>query len=153
MERTIGNLGEEIRLHSDPYANLTQEIIDRSRVNALKNMIPDLFPDNKRLPRGAIDIGSSYLLLGPRELHQIDNSIIPALERLANSRNWQIKAEDSESMSIHRFARLLLPNGQIARSLWHEKKRPDEEVRVARNVKVNTVSYLVLSETFSQIRK
>jgi hypothetical protein len=139
MERTIGNLGEEIRLHSDPYANLTQRIIDRSRVNALKNMIPDLFPDNKRLPRGAIDIGSSYLLLGPRELHQIDNSIIPALERLANSRNWQIKAEDSESMSIHRFARLLLPNGQIARSLWHEKKRPDEEVRVARNVKVNTV--------------
>ena len=103
------------------FANLTQRIIDRSCVNALKNIIPDLFPDNKRLPRGAIDIGSSYLLLGPRKLHQIDNSIFPALERLANSRNWQIKAENSESMSIHRFARLLLPNGQIARSLWHEK--------------------------------
>ena len=28
MERTIGNLGEEIRSHSDPYANLTQRIIE-----------------------------------------------------------------------------------------------------------------------------
>jgi len=28
MERTIGNLGKEIRLHSDPYANLSQRIIE-----------------------------------------------------------------------------------------------------------------------------
>jgi len=28
MECTIGNLGEEIRLHSNPYANLTQRIIE-----------------------------------------------------------------------------------------------------------------------------
>jgi len=46
MERTIGNLGEEIRLHSDPYANLTQRIIERSRVNAVKNMAPDLAMTN-----------------------------------------------------------------------------------------------------------
>ena len=64
MERTIGNLGEEIRLHSDPYANLTQRIIDRSRVNALKMMVPDLVP-NKQLPSEALDIGSNYLLLRP----------------------------------------------------------------------------------------
>ena len=27
MERTIGNLGEEIQLHADPYANLSQRVI------------------------------------------------------------------------------------------------------------------------------
>jgi hypothetical protein len=147
MERTIGNLGEEIRLHSDPYANLTQRIIDRSRVNALKNMIPDLFPDKKQLPRGALDIGSNYVLLGPRELHQIHESIFPALERFASSQNWRIKGE--KSMSFHRFARLLLPNGQIARSLWHEKKRSDEEVQVARNVKVSSFKFIYFIKTFS----
>ena len=137
MERTIGNLGEEIRLHSDPYTNLSQRIIDRSRVNALKIMVPDLVP-NKQLPSGALDIGSNYLLLRPRELHQMDESISHALEIFAISHNWRIKT-DSESMTIHRFARLQLPNGQIARSLWHEKKRPDNKVRVARNVKVSEV--------------
>jgi len=114
MECTIGNLGEEIHLHSDPYANLTQRIINRSRVNALKNMLPDLFPDNKQLPQGALDIGSNYVLLGPWELHQLDKSVFPALERFAGSQDWRIKGGLGELLSIHRFARLLLPNGQIA---------------------------------------
>jgi hypothetical protein len=142
MERTIGNLGEEIRLHSDPYANLTQRIIDRSRVNALKIMVPDLVP-NKQLPSGALDIGSNYLLLQPRELHQIDEPVSLALERFATSHNWRIKGDSGALMTIHRFARLQLPNGQIARSLWHEKKRPDDKVRISRNVKVSKVRIFI----------
>jgi len=136
MERTIGNLGEEIRLHSDPYANLMQRIIDRSRVNALKIMVPNLVPDTQ-IPSGAVDIGSNYLLLWPRELHQIDETVSLALERFAISHNWRIKG--GESMTIHRFARLQLPNGQIARSLWHEKKQPNDKVQIARNVKVSEI--------------
>ena len=42
MERTIGNLGEEIRQPSNPFANLSQRGLRRSQVNALKAMIPDL---------------------------------------------------------------------------------------------------------------
>ena len=87
MECTIGNLGEEIQLHSDPYANLMQRIIDRSRVNALKIMVPDLVPDTQ-IPSGAVDIGSNYLLLRPRELYQIDETVSLALERFAISHNW-----------------------------------------------------------------
>jgi len=140
MEHTIGNLGEEIRLHSNPYANLTQRIIERSRINALKNMLPDLFSDDEHLPQGALHIGSNYILLGPRELYQIDDSVSGALEKFASSQNWRIK---KGALSVHRFARLHLPNGQIAQSLWHEKKRPDEEVRVAWNVKVSMCNYHV----------
>jgi len=134
MEHTIGNLGEEIRLHSDPYANLTQRTIDRSCINTLKSMVPDLVTD-KKLPSSALDTGSNFSLLGPQELHQIDDSVFLALERFVVSQNWQITG--GESISIHRFAWLLLPNGQIACSLWHEKKQSDENVRVARNVKVS----------------
>jgi hypothetical protein len=45
-------------------------------------------------------------------------------------------------MTIHWFVHLQLPNGQIARSLWHEKKRPDDKVRTARNVKVSKICIL-----------
>jgi hypothetical protein len=133
MERTIGNLGEEIRLHSDPYANLTQRIIERSRINAIKNMAPDLATSKKELPAGALDIGSNFVLLGPRQLCQMDEQVSKAMKAFALSQDWHIQDRHT---NLHRFARLLLPNGQIARSLWHEKKRPVEKVRIARNVKV-----------------
>lgn len=42
MERTIGNLGEEIRQPSNPYANLSHRGILRAQVNALKAMVPIL---------------------------------------------------------------------------------------------------------------
>ena len=42
LEHTIGNLGEEIKQHSNPFANLSQRGIRHARVNAIKAMIPDL---------------------------------------------------------------------------------------------------------------
>jgi hypothetical protein len=135
MERTIGNLGEEIRLHSDPYANLSQRVIERARANALYAMAPDLFHVTEKLPTGACDIGENYILLGPRELHEMDVPTLEAFKRFSDLHRWRIKVGDS--LSVDRFARLLLPNGQIARSWWHEKKRPTQKVRIARNVKVS----------------
>lgn len=134
MERTIGNLGEEIRLHSDPYANLSQRVIECARANALYALAPDLFRITKKLPSGAYDVGGNYVLLGPREHHEVDVTTLDAFKRFADSNHWRIK--NTDSLGVDRFARLLLPNGQIARSWWHEKKRPVEKVRIARNVKV-----------------
>ena len=54
LERTIGNLGEEMKQHSNPFTNLSQHGIRRARVNALKVMIPDLDVDRaieNHLPR------------------------------------------------------------------------------------------------------
>ena len=70
LERTIGNLGEEIKQHSNPFANLSQRGIRRARVNALKAMIPDLDIDgttDEHLPQGCKDVGQGYLLLCTRE--------------------------------------------------------------------------------------
>ena len=134
MERTIGNLGQEIRLHSDPYANLSQRVIERARANALHALAPDLFHAAEKLPSGACDVGGNYILLGPRERHEMDVMTLEAFKKFSESYHWRI--QNGDSLGIDRFARLLLPNGQITRSWWHEKKRPAQKVRIARNVKV-----------------
>lgn len=139
MERTIGNLGEEIRLHSDPYANLSQRILERARANALYALAPDLFRTKENLPAGACDVGERYLLLGPHEHHEMDPMAYEAFRKFSDLYHWRIKHGDT--LSVDRFARLLLPNGQIARSWWHEKKRPAEKVRIARNVKVGQLVF------------
>jgi hypothetical protein len=64
----------------------------------------------------------------------MDVPTLEAFRKISDLHHWRIKMGDS--LSVDRFARLLLPNGQIARSWWHEKKRPAEKVRIARNVKV-----------------
>ena len=135
MERTIGNLGEEIQLHADPYANLSQQVIERARVNALYALAPDLLRTTEKLPAGACDIGENYLLLGPHEHHTMDAAILEAFRTFSDLHHWRIV--NGDTLSVDRFARLLLPNGQVARSWWHEKKRPAEKVRIARSVKVS----------------
>ena len=134
MERTIGNLGEEIRLHSDPYANLSQRTIEHVHANALYALALDLLHTTGKLPASTCDIGNNYLLLGPRKHHEMDVTTLEAFQTFSDLHHWRIKHGDS--LSVDRFARLLLPNGQVARSWWHKKKWPAEKVRIARNVKV-----------------
>ncbi|KAG2335234.1 hypothetical protein BDR05DRAFT_858792, partial [Suillus weaverae] len=50
MERTIGNLGQEIRQPSNPYVNLSREGVRRCQVNALKAMVPNLEDPKPALP-------------------------------------------------------------------------------------------------------
>jgi hypothetical protein len=61
----IGNLGKEIKQHSNPFANLSQRGIRHAQVNAIKAMIPDLEQNKatKGLPHGAIDLEEGYVLL------------------------------------------------------------------------------------------
>ncbi|KAI0310279.1 hypothetical protein OF83DRAFT_1070776 [Amylostereum chailletii] len=49
MERTIGDLGQEVKLASNPYTNLSQRGLHRAQDNALKLFIPDLEPDEDQL--------------------------------------------------------------------------------------------------------
>lgn len=135
MERTIGNLGEEIRQPSNPYANLSQRGLLRCQVNALKAMIPDLDPPPPALPRGAIDLGQAYALLRAQDRYarlmrpQEADALLRYLGGVtAGSGNWCPK--------VTRWARLQLPNGQVARSRWKESLKPLGKLRTARNVKV-----------------
>ena len=137
MERTIGNLGAELRQPSNPFANLAQRGLLRSQINALKAMFPDLEPDKSAMPAGSLDIDDGYVLLRKRdkaahavrecEADSIRTYLTDALGDAAVLR-W--------SGTVIRWARVRLPNGQVARSLWGEsdrKRRP----RRARNVTVN----------------
>jgi hypothetical protein len=63
MERTIGNLGQEIWQPSRPYANISREGVRRCRVNSLLSMIPELDEPPKGLPEGAVDLGDGFALL------------------------------------------------------------------------------------------
>jgi hypothetical protein len=142
LEHTIGNLGEEIKQHSNPFANLSQHGIWRSRVNALKAMIPDLDKDHGRsLPRGSIDIGDGFVLLHARDvtpytlrgceadaLHDIFPSILP-------------------DIAVCRWARLRIPTGQNCYTAWKELQKPLQKRCTARNVKVSLVSPSVVSNT------
>jgi hypothetical protein len=61
MERTIGNLGQEIRQPSNPYANISQEGARRCKVNALLATVPELDPPPPQIPSTSIDLGEAYI--------------------------------------------------------------------------------------------
>jgi hypothetical protein len=64
MEHTIGDLGKEIRQHSNPYANLSEcGGVRWARTNALKALIPDLDDDTDCIPQGGQDIRDGFQLL------------------------------------------------------------------------------------------
>ena len=161
MECTIGNLGQEIRQPSSPYANLAQRGLLRCQVNALIAMLPEnedcaRFTDsNKRLPRGAIDLGKGYVLLRAQDqLRSMRDCEAKALDIYLTAEGhhldlWTNISASSEEVwcpAIARWARLQLPNGQIARSKWKESLKPLDKVRMARNVKVNILFYSETSQ-------
>jgi hypothetical protein len=138
LERTIGNLGEEIKQHRDPYTNISERGVRRCQVNALKAIVPDLEPVNNSLPRGSEDLGSGFILLrardrvdrkvsNPHELHAIQTYL---------ERNGCILPEPWEPR-VRRWARVRLPNGQVARSSWKESLKRIDRLRISRNLKVS----------------
>lgn len=140
MERTIGNLGQEVRQPSNPYANLSQRGLLRCQVNVLTAIIPDLTPLESSLPRGAIELGNGYILLRAQdEYRAMQISEAQALSHyLAEYHGICGPNMDKGAWcpKIARWARLRLPNGQIARSRWKEGLKPPSKVRAARHVKV-----------------
>ncbi|KAG9225406.1 hypothetical protein CCMSSC00406_0006207 [Pleurotus cornucopiae] len=132
MERTIGNLGEEIRLHSNPYQNITQRSIYRAQMNALQAMIPSLQSGTTSTPQIAIDLDQGYVLLHARDTCARQ---LPPLEQAALAAYLMQHDIDGTINQVVRWARLALPNGQIARSRWKELQCHDIR-RIARQVKV-----------------
>ncbi|KAL0567757.1 hypothetical protein V5O48_014238 [Marasmius crinis-equi] len=112
-----------------------QRMLESARANALNAMDPTLvtFADKNNPSSLALDVGGGFMLLHPRQLCVFDPEIFDAFKIFSESHGWRIT---QTSLSTDIFARLLLPNGQIARSLRHEMKRPREKVRPARNVKI-----------------
>lgn len=128
LERTIGDLGKEVRQPSKPFANLAQRGVRRAQVNALKAMCPELNTTlaNEDLVQGAIDIGNGYVLLRARDRYR---------HTLVGISKATIQTATGAT-TIKWWARLQLPNGQIARSAWKEKQKAPGKVRISRMVQV-----------------
>jgi len=135
----IGNLGEEIKQHSNPFANLSQRGIRRARINALKAIILDLDPDgssNAALPHGARDVREGFIFLQARE-----DDPCPLHDCEAAALREYLGLPPSDTMiTVHRWAKLRIPTRQNCYSAWKEKEKLLELHRTARNTKVSRVS-------------
>ncbi|KIN94644.1 hypothetical protein M404DRAFT_167725 [Pisolithus tinctorius Marx 270] len=129
MEQTIGNLSEQIRQPSKPYTNLSREGICRCQVNSLISIIPELNDSVNRLPYGSLDLHDGFTLLHKHS----KTSILPHGDEGAAI--VLFLGPGHPLPHIKKWARLCLPNGQVACSAWRESLRPPEQLRVSRNIK------------------
>jgi hypothetical protein len=135
MERTISNLAQEIRLHnSSVYTNLSQHAACHCQINAIKAIIPTIEPSLNTPPKGSLDLGQGYILLHRRE--RSARAVRPCksdtiIQYLASN-----DIHIATAPPITRWARLRLPNGQVARSAWKENAM-SKQPRMAWNVKVS----------------
>lgn len=142
IKRTIGNLKQEIRQPSNYLANFTNEGLRRARVNALLAALPELDDSRPSLPTTALDFGDGYALLQKCDKLPVlpSHGTGPAiLDFLGQPRTGFPR--------IIRWARLSLPNGQIARSAWREKLKSPDKLRVSRMIKVCRIILSVIMYT------
>jgi hypothetical protein len=125
MERAIGDLGKDIRQPSNIFGNLCQIALQRSQINALSSMCPELDSHAPPLPKYAYDCGNNFALLRPRDRYRV----------LMKNAQLAVIQEEFDVSRISRWGRLMLPNGQIARSIFSEQGR--KNTRNSRNVKVS----------------
>ena len=132
MERSIGNLTEEIKQHSQPYANLAEHGARRAQVNALVALVPDLEP-KKALSRLSKDIGDSFILsMADTCARSISAVETQAIRDFYLTYNIQI----CQDFRLVKWARLLLPNLQFVRTAWKEAPKALNKVRISRNIMV-----------------
>jgi hypothetical protein len=137
MERTIGNLGQEIRQPSNPFANLSKRGVHRSQVNAITSNLPELVR-KKPVPRISEDLGTGFILsMRDRVFHQVSDTEMEAIRGFYHAHN--VNVADDWLCNVRKWARLCLPNLQFVRTAWREKMRPLEKSRMARNVTVSTI--------------
>ena len=73
-----------------------------------------------------MDLGRGYVLLRPRDRWMVK------VDGIGGNKLDDVIGRNA----IRRWGRLKLPNGQIARSVFKEKKNLRSNLRVSRNVKV-----------------
>jgi hypothetical protein len=110
-------------------------------------MLPELDPDDHKLPRGSVDLGDSYVLLRAkgRSAQDVERAEADAIKSYIQKMGVPEQEYDQGDPRIVRWARLHLPNGQIARSAWKEKLKPLARLRTSRNVKVSRLRLITIT--------
>ncbi|KAJ8487112.1 hypothetical protein ONZ45_g14448 [Pleurotus djamor] len=128
IERTIGDLGQEVKQPSNPFSNLSNRGMRRAQVNALQVMCPELASEaGPTFPERLRELGGGYTLLRAKD--KLPHRLPVGPEATAVFAALSV-------ISITRWSRLQLPNGQIARSAWREKLKREDELRVTRMVQI-----------------
>ena len=130
MERTIGNLKHEIRQPSNYLVNFANEGLRQARINALLAALPELDESHPCLPPGAVDLGDGFFLL-----NKSDKTFVNLSHGTAGF-IWEFLDRPNPIPKIKRWARLLLPNGQITHSAWREQLRSPDNTRVSQMIKI-----------------
>lgn len=140
IERTIGILGGMVAQHSKPYETLANRGIHLCQTNALMAMFPEMSPTPEESPQGSVDLGDGYTLLPKRDKNPqlLLDPEVAALRSFFSDTSQCVQLPADPRLT--RWSRLMLPNGQITRSLMKEGKQNLEDVRMARNVKVCVIS-------------
>ena len=138
IERTIGNIKQEIRQPSNYLVNFMKEGVRCARVTALLAALPELADSHPRHPNGSFDLGNGYILLRKCD----KNPVLPS-HGTCFSITLHLNHRPFDPLpKIKRWAHLRLLNGQIARSAWREKETASNSLRVAHMVKVSkTIAY------------
>ena len=134
MESAIGSFGREIRSHNNTFANIANRGILRAQINAMKARIPDLEPE-PTLPRESFLFNNGYALLR-RGADSTRRTVSNREAQAIHASGIQDDSQSTGPVSVLRWPRLLLPNGQVAHCAWKEKSGGEKVMRCARNVKV-----------------
>ena len=141
LEWTIGNLREEIKQPSNPYANMVNCSLHRSQLSTLRAILPNLEPDAPGLPWGAVDLGDSYVLLRAwdRACVTFNRRCAAAFQLFLISECRPKAVQGDWQLWYIQWACLWLPNMQIARSIWKETSHASnaEHSCCSHNVKVS----------------
>ncbi|RDX43646.1 hypothetical protein OH76DRAFT_1360979 [Lentinus brumalis] len=139
LENFIGNITREIKQHVTPYANVSERAYRRCQVNAIKAMIPALADPEPTLPPTSIELSNGYALLRARD--RVERAVSAAEGRAIHSFLHQqgLRLNPLWSAVVRRWARLAIPNGQVARSAWKEVARElrGKQPRRSRMVKLH----------------
>ncbi|KZT18874.1 hypothetical protein NEOLEDRAFT_1079138, partial [Neolentinus lepideus HHB14362 ss-1] len=147
IENAIGFLGRLVRQPSNAFANLTEVTLRHARTAALQGMVPGLVPEPKNIPKGGIDIGDSFALLPAK-----DRTARPVEEPAAAAVRAYLQRYDATgrfvdyNVSVHRWSKVRLPNGQLARSAWREITRMKKDARTSRNIKFQQGNQILYGE-------
>jgi len=142
LKQTIGNVGEEIKQHSNPFSNLSQHGIRRAWVNACTQSLDT--PVGHWQPWG--------WAVAPwfeRPWQWIHASLCmrawcpPPPWLWGYTLGKHLVSSLGPKILVQRWAKLRIPTGQNCYSAWKEKQKPLKKWRTVRNVKVRGLHAII----------
>lgn len=135
MEKTIGNLGEEIGQPFNPFQNISEHGVRQAQVNTLVVLMLD-FDLPKVLPSVSKDLRDGYILPDTKEhyAHNMPDNELVCLQQFYTENSVELGMDWQRC--VQKWGRLQLPNEQLVCCAWNEKVRLFQNVWIARSIMV-----------------